>query len=105
MESPVLWRFSPPLRSTADAGFVRIGHRADAYRPMCVARTAHTGGSRNVDARPRQPLEVLVTSFRIKSMDGLLAAFEAVINERNQHAILVIVDVEKRADMTWRAKH
>jgi hypothetical protein len=37
-------------------------------------------------------------------MDGLLAAFEAVLNEREQYPILVIMVVEKRANMRSSAK-
>jgi hypothetical protein len=38
------------------------------------------------------------------NVDGLLAAFEPVLYERQEHAILVIMTVVKRADVTSRAK-
>jgi hypothetical protein len=38
-------------------------------------------------------------------VNGFLTEFQAVLNEREQHPILVIGVVEKRADMTWRAKY
>ena len=39
--------------------------------------------------------------FGINGVDRLLAAFEAVLNERKQHPILVIAAIKNRADMTW----
>src|SRR5262245_62069299 len=73
--------------------------------PCEYLELATLAGRANVDAGRRQSLDMLVTSFGIDSMDGLLAAFEAVLNERHQHPILVIMTVEKCADMTGRAKY
>lgn len=36
----------------------------------------------------------------INDVDGFVAALEAVLNERQQHAILFLITVEKRAHMT-----
>src|SRR6266851_5913080 len=48
---------------------------------------------------------MLVTSLRIDDVNGLFAAFEAVFDERKQHAVLVVVAVEERADVTVRSEN
>jgi hypothetical protein len=77
---------------------VRIGPAAQFELPMLPSRA-------DVDASRLQPPEMVVAPSRIDGVDGLLTAFEPVLNERKQHPILVIVAVEKRADMTWMTEH
>jgi hypothetical protein len=78
---------------------------AGLHRPGAQFELAAIARGGDIDSGRRQPLDVLVTSLGVDSVDGLLAALEAVLNERKQHPILIIMVVEKRADMTWRAKY
>ena len=43
-------------------------------------------------------------TFNRRRWNGLLTEFQAILNERKQHPILVIGVVEKGADMTWMAQ-
>jgi hypothetical protein len=61
-------------------------------------------GSRRVDARCGQPLQMVVTLIGIHNVNRLVATLEPVLNERQQHAILFFVAIEKRADMTHFAE-
>ena len=69
--------------------------------PSTYFKLATLASADHIDAGRRQPLEMIVESIGIDGVDGLLTAFEAVLNKRQQHPILVVVAVEKRADMTW----
>jgi hypothetical protein len=55
-------------------------------------------------ARIRREAQRKVLLEDSTNVDGLLAAFEPVLYERHEHAILVIMTVEKRADVRSRAK-
>ena len=59
----------------------------------------------HIDGGRRQSAQVFLTELRIYDVEGLLAAGESLLDERKQHPILLVVAVEKRADMTWRAKY
>src|SRR5215813_15079403 len=55
-------------------------------------------------ARIRREAQRKVLLEDSTNVDGLLAAFEPVLYERHEHAILVIMTVEKRADVRSRTK-
>jgi hypothetical protein len=61
-------------------------------------------GSRRVDAYHGQPLHVVVTLIWIHDVNRFVATLEPVLNERKQHAIFLVVAIEKRADMTHFAE-
>jgi hypothetical protein len=58
----------------------------------------------HIDSGQCQPLQVLVASPGIDGVDSLLSAIKALLNERQQYAVLVLRSVEKRADMSPVAK-
>src|SRR6266851_6960551 len=60
--------------------------------------------SRRVDPHSCQPLQMVASLTRINDVNRLVATLEPVLNERKQHAILFIVAVEKRTDMTCSAE-
>ena len=53
-----------------------------------------------IDPDRRQSLQMIVTLVRVDYVDRLIAAREAVLDERKQDAIFFLVAVEKRADVT-----
>ena len=53
-----------------------------------------------VDTRDRQSAQMLLLLMGIDDLNGLIAALQAISDERKQHAILFIVAGEKCADMT-----
>src|SRR5208283_5470400 len=61
-------------------------------------------GSCRVDSDCGQSSQMDMTLIRIHDVDRLVAALEPVLNERQQHAIFLIVAIEKRADMTYFAE-
>jgi len=73
--------------------------------PSALFELTAVASGGHIDAGRRQSLEVLVTSLGVDGVHGLFSAFEAVLDEGKQHSIFIIAAVEKRADMTWRAKY
>src|SRR5690348_11643074 len=61
-------------------------------------------GCCRVDAYRSQSLQMVVALIRINHMNRPVATLEPVPNERKQHAILFVVGVEERTDMTCFAK-
>jgi hypothetical protein len=55
---------------------------------------------RRVNARGRQPLQMVVTLPRVQHMNGFVTRFQPVLNEREQGAIFFLVVVEKSAYMS-----
>jgi hypothetical protein len=47
-----------------------------------------------------QPLQMVLTLIRINHVNRLVATLEPILNERKQHAILFVVAVEERTNMT-----
>ena len=52
-----------------------------------------------IDPGRRQSLEVSVTSRGIDDMEGLLAAREPLVDERQQHPVFFLMTVKERVDM------
>jgi hypothetical protein len=65
--------------------------------------TAPLGG-RRIDACRSQALQMIVMLPRIYHVDGLIATLKPVLYEWKQHAVLFVVAVEKRTDMTYVAQ-
>jgi hypothetical protein len=65
--------------------------------------TAPLGG-RRIDACRSQALQMIVTLPGIYYVNGLLAALKPVLYEWKQHAVLFVVAVEKRTDVTYLAQ-
>jgi hypothetical protein len=65
--------------------------------------TAPLGG-RRIDACRSQALQMIVMLPRIYHVDGLIATLKPVLYEWKQHAILFVVAVEKRTDVTYVAE-
>jgi hypothetical protein len=61
-------------------------------------------GSRCVDARGSQALQMIVMFPRIYHMDSLIAALKPILYEWKQYVVLFVVTVEKRAHMTYVAE-
>jgi hypothetical protein len=61
------------------------------------------GGCR-VDPYLNQPLLMVMMLIRINDVNRLVTTLEPVLNERKQHAILFVVAVEERTDMTYFVK-
>src|SRR5579862_5852958 len=53
-------------------------------------------GGYGVDAHPSQPVQVVVTLMGIDNVNRLVATVEPVLDEREQHAIFLLVTVEER---------
>ena len=63
-------------------------------------RSSRVGAVRTALARIRREVQRTVSPWRIPpNVDGLLVALQPVLSKRQQHAILVIMTVEKRADV------
>src|SRR5580658_6696414 len=61
-------------------------------------------GGRRIDACRSQALQMIVTLPWIYHMDGFIATLKSVLYEWPQHAVLFVVAVEKRADVTYLAQ-
>lgn len=61
-------------------------------------------GGRRIDACRSQALQMIVMLPRTYNVDGLISALKAVLYEWQQHAVLFIVAVEKRTDVTYVAQ-
>ena len=89
--------FQHPILIEAAVPKVRFSVDAELQLP------APLGGGR-VDSYRSQPLQMVTALIRINDVHGLVATLESVLNERKQHAILFVVAIEKRADMTYFAE-
>jgi len=67
--------------------------------PIIQLELAALLGGGCIDPGRCQPLEVCVTSSGIDDMEGLLAAREPLLDERQQHTVFFIMTVKERADM------
>src|SRR6266446_6320678 len=61
-------------------------------------------GGRRIDARRSQALQMIVMLPWIYHVDGLIATLKAILYEWKQHAVLFVVAVEKRTDVTYFAQ-
>jgi hypothetical protein len=61
-------------------------------------------GSRRVDARRSQTLQVIAMLPWTYHVDSLIATLKPILYEWKQHVVLFVVTVEKRADMTYVAE-
>jgi hypothetical protein len=61
-------------------------------------------GGRRINPCPSQALQMVMLLRRIYDVNCLVAAFEAFLYERKQHAILFVIAVKKRTDMTYLAE-
>src|SRR6266481_4925995 len=61
-------------------------------------------GGRRINPYSSQTSQMIMMLRRIYDVNCLVATFEAVLYERKQHAILFVVAVKKRADMTYFAE-
>jgi hypothetical protein len=71
-----------------------------SVRPVPQVQRAdllHGGG---IDTDRSQPLSVFVAAVRIDDVDGLLTAVDAVLDERQQDAVLLVRGVEECAHVT-----
>src|SRR6185437_2715405 len=59
---------------------------------------------RGIDSRRAEAPQVTCTLIRVDDMDGFVAAFEAVLDKRQQHAIFLIVAIEQRANVAYFTK-
>ena len=58
-----------------------------------------------VDSRQRQTLQMITRVIRADDMDGLVANCQSLIDKRQQDAVLLVLVVEKRADMSSVVHH
>jgi hypothetical protein len=65
--------------------------------------TAPLGG-RRIDACRSQALQMIVMLPWIYHVDGLIATLKPVLYEGKQHAVLFVVAVEKRTNVTYVAE-
>jgi hypothetical protein len=61
-------------------------------------------GSRGIDTRTRQSLQVVSVLTWINDVDRFVATLEPVLDGRKQHTRLFFVTIEKRADVTRLAQ-
>jgi hypothetical protein len=73
--------------------------------PIAQLELAAPLGRRHIDTGGRQPAHVFLTQRGIDDMEGLLAARESFLDERQQHPILLVRTVKECADVTLRAEH
>src|SRR6266850_2740394 len=71
-------------------------------RPNLELTRSLSGGG--IDADRRQALQMIFMLVRVDDVNRFVAAREAVLDERQQHPIFLIVAVEKRADMACVAE-
>jgi hypothetical protein len=65
---------------------------------------AGVDGLFHVDACASEPREMIFLSLRVDEVESLIALVEAVLDERVQHAVLLVDAVEERANMTKRGE-
>src|SRR5262249_42681554 len=94
-----------PPRSAHASGSGRSSHHANGLCPGTQLELAALLGSGRIDPGRCQPLEVGVTSRGIDDMKGLLAAREALVDERQQHPVFFLMTVKERTDMPCRTQH
>src|SRR5258705_11766921 len=73
-----------------------------SIRPNIELGGSLSGG--RIDPDRRQALQMIFMLVRVDYVDRFVAAREAVLDERQQHPIFLIVAVEKRADMAGVAE-
>jgi hypothetical protein len=61
-------------------------------------------GGRRIDTCRSQALQMIVTLLWIYHVDGPITTFKPVLYEWKQHAVLFVVAVEKRTDVTYVAQ-
>jgi hypothetical protein len=61
-------------------------------------------GGRGIDACGSQALQMIVILPWTYHVDGLVATLKPVPYKRKQHAVLIVVAVEKRTDVTYVAQ-
>jgi hypothetical protein len=61
-------------------------------------------GGRRIDACRSQALQMIVMLPWIYHMDGLIATLKPVLYEWKQYAVLFVIAVEKRTDVTYFAE-
>src|SRR5436189_196378 len=52
-----------------------------------------------IDPARSQTLDMVARLIRVDDVDGLVAAFQSILNERQQDAILLLVAIEQSADV------
>ncbi len=91
--SPLLERLQHPVLIETAVAKVRFGVSSKLELPTPLGRL-------RIDAHCAQPLQMIRILIRIYHVNCFVATFKPVLDERQQHAILIVVAVEERADMT-----
>src|SRR5260370_39718133 len=90
-------QFSGPIRIKGSALQMYVGPLKHFELPIFLP-------SGHIDSRRIQPLNVFVTPRRINDVNGFLARAESILNEWQQHTVVVVVTLEKSTDMAPGAK-
>src|SRR5207302_7112742 len=98
----------PRLEYLSDQGQHRILIEAVAAQvsilPPPQLELARTHCPLHIDAGFDKTLQMLCLQLGVNDVEGLVATFEAVFDERAQHPVLLVHAVEERANVTMLAE-
>jgi hypothetical protein len=71
---------------------------------VCRSPTGRCAGNRRINPYPGQTSQMIMMLPWIYHVDGLIATLKPVLYEWKQHAVLFVVAVKKRTDVTYFAE-